>query len=49
MQSHEDRTKLKPETLQYYRHLAGKNTGEGWGLSGGMSKPPVSFLSWQRS
>jgi len=23
-------------TLQYYRHVAGKNTGEGWGLSGGI-------------
>ena len=23
-------------SLQYYRHLAGKNTGEGWGLSGGI-------------
>lgn len=23
-------------TLQYYRHLGGKNTGEGWGLSGGI-------------
>jgi len=23
-------------SLQYYRHVAGKNTGEGWGLSGGI-------------
>ncbi len=28
MPSHKDRTKLKPETLQYYRHLARRNIGE---------------------